>query len=566
MTIELHQTDNNQRIFDSFVQHVLDRSGVPLVDQPIEVLLESIEHGEASVDTALNLVVAAHVVHLFLEVCTPIEEPEWTDALKALKPRVKNGLRLCRSLLAENRPDSVQTEGSLRSHNNEWHGWIAFEYGLEPWDELQGYQFSVSPVSEPYSFFSDVLLYIFKLGESSGKSETGSLVKHVSSSFGERLPSWHFFMARDALRALETHERLDWDVWCVAVDFCSEMLHRTEWLGVTYPDDEHGIDTSEIRLPPISAEYWAWEFGRVAAMSSMVDRSIFEDEYEADFFQDWGNGLTALSLLSGVKEDSDVLIRLCWIGALSTWRSAPEPVEWWHFGVSDDVYPSSLQPTDHLFWLMRLGAVDGALKLDLNGSDSPAPSSEPPRTDMLMLGSDIQLGRTMLKVIEDAEQERERRIENELAERLGKVWDKLPPDAQDHLRHAELHLKSRKPRDASLDYANAVETVLLEWLTPPADQREWPQSLGEWVSRLREMSSKNRQRGRQDSYLRQLFDPQYASKLAEALDIFREARLPRAHGLPRPPRAQKARETVLGREQSSGVFELILRFAKRWQG
>lgn len=218
MTIELHQTDNNQRIFDAFVQHVLDRSGIPLVDQPIEVLLESIERGEASVDTALNLVVAAHVAHLFLEVCTPIEEPEWTDALKALKPRVENGLRLCRSLLAENRPDSVQTEGSLRSHNNEWHGWIAFEYGLEPWDELQGYQFSVSPVSEPYSFFSDVLLYIFKLGESSGKSETGSLVKHVSSSFGERLPYWHFFMARDALRALETHERLDWDVWCVAVD------------------------------------------------------------------------------------------------------------------------------------------------------------------------------------------------------------------------------------------------------------------------------------------------------------------------------------------------------------
>lgn len=344
------------------------------------------------------------------------------------------------------------------------------------------------------------------------------------------------------------------------------MLHRTEWLGVTYPDDEHGIDTSEIRLPPILAEYWAWEFGRVAAMWSMVDKSIFEDEYEADFFQDWDNGLTALSLLSGVKEDSDVLIRICWIGALSTWRSAPEPVEWWHFGVSDDVYPSSLQPTDHLFWLMRLGAVDGALKLDLNGSDSPAPSSEPPRTDMLMLGSDIQLGRTMLKVIEDAEQERERCIENELAERLGEVWDKLPPDSLYHLRSAELNLQKRRPPDASLDYAIAVETALSEWLKPPNGQYNWPKGLGDWLDLLKGMAGDKRQRYGADRDLRRRFNPQYASKLAEALDIFREARLPRAHGLPRPPRAQKARETVLGGEQRQGVFELILRFAKRWQG
>ena len=566
MTIELHQTDNNQRIFDAFVQHVLDRSGIPLVDQPIEVLLEAIERGEASVNTALNLIVIAHVTHLFLEVCIPTEEPEWIDELRSLRPRMKSGLHLCRSLLAQSHPDLVQNEVASDQYWNGWSIWVPAEYGLEIWNEVNAGSFLAPMASEPYSFFNDFLLFKNKLDESSGKAETGILVKHISSSFGERLPCWHFFMARDALCALETHERLEWDVWCAAVDFCSEMLHRTEWLGVTYPDDEHGIDTSEIRLPPISAEYWAWEFGRVAAMWSKVDRSIFEDEYEADFFHDWDNGLAALSLSSGVKADRDDLIRTCWIGALSTWRSAPEPVEWWHFGVSDDVYPSSLQPTDHLFWLMRLGAVDGALKLELNGSDSPAPSSEPSGAEMLTLGSETQLGRTMLKLMEDAEQDRERRVEKELADRLGKVWDKLPSDTQDHLRYAELHLKSRKPRDASLDYANAVETVLLEWLTPPADQREWPQTLGEWVSRLRAMTGKGRRRDELDSYLRQRFDPQYASKLAEALDVFRKARLPRAHGLPGPPRAQKARETVFGGEQRQGVFELILRFAKRWQG
>ena len=564
MTIELHQTDKNQRIFDAFVQHVLDRSGIPLVDQPIEVLLESIERGEASVDTALNLVVAAHVAYLFLEVCTPIEEPEWTDALKALKPRVENSLRLCPSLLAQNHPDLRQDEVAIDQFWKGWSIWVPAEYGLEIWNEVSAGSFLAPTASEPYSFFNDFLLFKNKLDESSGKAETGSLVKHISSSFGERLPSWHFFMARDALRALETHERLDWDAWCVAVDFCSEMLHRTEWLGVTYPDDEHGIDTSEIRLPPISAEYWAWEFGRVAAMWSIVDKSIFEDEYEADFFQDWDNGLTALSLLSGVKEDSDVLIRICWIGALSTWRSAPEPVEWWHFGVSDDIYPSSLQPTDHLFWLMRLGAVDGALKLELRNSDSSAAAAEP--SGAFMISDRDTLEHIVRVAVEKRDREQERRIESGLAKRLGEVWDKLPQDSRDHLCDAELYMEKRERPNASLSYANAVEVTLSEWLKPPKGQYNWPKDLGDWLNLLKGMAGDKRQRGRQDSYLRQLFDPRYASKLAEALDVFRKARLPRAHGLPQPPRAQKARETVLGREQSPGVFELILRFAKRWQG
>ena len=108
MAHNLHGIETNQQIFDSCVRSMLDHCGVPLIDQPIQGLLESIAHGEGSVDTALNLAVVAHIAHLFLDVLVPIEEPQWTDALRSMRPKIENGLELCRDLLDRNLPDPTQ--------------------------------------------------------------------------------------------------------------------------------------------------------------------------------------------------------------------------------------------------------------------------------------------------------------------------------------------------------------------------------------------------------------------------------------------------------------------------
>ena len=138
MALDVHKTDSNQHIFDSFVRTVLDSYGVPLINQPIEGLLESIEHGEGSVDTALNLIVVAHVAHLFLEVCVPDEEPEWAEALRGLTPRIENALALCRDLLAKNLPDQEQSKGDIGVYDNHWHVVVPFEYGMDTWEEFEG--------------------------------------------------------------------------------------------------------------------------------------------------------------------------------------------------------------------------------------------------------------------------------------------------------------------------------------------------------------------------------------------------------------------------------------------
>ena len=64
--------------------------------------------------------------------------------------------------------------------------------------------------------------------------------------------------------------------------------------------------------------------------------------------------------------------------------------------------------------------------------------------------------------------------------------------------------------------------------------------------------------------LKRRFDVRFAKDLAEAFDVFQVGRLPRAHGLKRTPFARKARQVALGVERTS-VFELLLRFAKRWR-
>ena len=110
-----------------------------------------------------------------------------------------------------------------------------------------------------------------------------------------------------------------------------------------------------------------------------------------------------------------------------------------------------------------------------------------------------------------------------------------------------------------------METALVEWLPNRRGQRDWPESIGEWEDCLRKMTRPKGKRHKLDHIFRQQFEPRFATKLAEGLDVFREGRLPGAHGKPLPPRALKAKETALGNAQRPSIFELILKFARRWR-
>ena len=562
-----YRAETNQQIFESCVRSLLDHCGVPQIDQPIEGLLESIQHGEGSVDTALNLVVVAHIAHLFLKVHVPIEEPEWTDALRCMSPRIKNGLQSCHDLLVRNLPKQT---GESTVICEEWtlYSLIPHEYGMQPWGELTGSRF-LKCAEYGTCFVSDLYLLWLKQQKPTGRIKLNSLIERVGErvdlieKFGEHATAWHRFVVADAIHDfLEEPNRLEWEEWCVLVDLCSELMQSAESATESLLEDVW-TPTSQIPLSPKSTEYWAWEFGRVAAMWPLVDKTTF-DSHESEYFYDWPNGLAALSLQLGASTSDDDLFDRCWTGAAVA--SGLKSESGWH-----SAYPGDQSPSDHLFWLMRLGFLHGSRRVESSELVLPARPVEPSESHALLLGSYGELGRAIEEAKAAAEQEREGRIHDELAERLGRVWDILPPDSQDHLFDAELNLKERNRRDASLDYATAVEIALSEWLSAPRDlsprdQSDWPEGIGKWVGCLQRMAGARNTRGGLDSFLRRRFDPGYASKLANALDVLREARLPRAHGERHPPFANKARHVVLGEDQRLGVFELILRFAKRWQG
>jgi hypothetical protein len=181
------------------------------------------------------------------------------------------------------------------------------------------------------------------------------------------------------------------------------------------------------------------------------------------------------------------------------------------------------------------------------------------------VGKDAGLGDALLHAIEAARQQREEQVAAELKEQLGVICERLPEDAFHHLFDAEQNMRRRKWRDASLDYANAVETALDDWLKMPNGAGPSATVLGDWTIILKKIARQSTSRSGHDRRIRQIYEPRYSKSLGEALDVIRQARVPRAHGVQRSPLAHKVQGIVLGLDQV-GVFELILRFARRWQG
>ena len=257
------------------------------------------------------------------------------------------------------------------------------------------------------------------------------------------------------------------------------------------------------------------------------------------------------------KEPFDAIVESCWHGVLFT--------SWKVCSASAYEEAANRLPTSHLFWLMRLGFLNGLSMVEERKAHEISHSPKSTESNMLMVGNPEELGKAIFAIQDDEEQHRVNQIEENPAECLGEIWDLLPEDSRDHLRDAEYSILHRRRKDASLDYANAVEVAISEWLAKPKHQRDWPQGLGDWMNRIRKMTLPKERRDGLDSVLRNHFDAKYAAQLSEALQIFQRGRLSRAHPEHRPPLTRKAQEKALGNEQNPSVFELLLKFAKRWR-
>ena len=559
MSLTLGQAETNRQIFDSFVISMLNDCGAQQVDQPAEDLLDSVENGQASIDAALNLIVIAHATWLFSEVCAPIDEPAWTNDLTVLRSRMASALPKCRDILGSGHLDySKPTDEPSSSWNHFWHVVVPLEYGMEPWEEFKGSRLLTSTKVAECPFLGDLRLMGPWPPDSPRRlSFERELVEYSDIT---TLTSWHYFAMSDRISDLmDKLETLEFDDWATAVDVCSLLMSRAAPLGEDLEiitEQPWSFTSSEIRASPTSAEHWAWQFGRVTALWPMGENvsAITPDEYFNTLMSDWANGLTALSLLCTAKEPLDALLAACWDGI--TFTSYKRIIE-------DAV---ELTPTNHLFWLMRLGFLDGIKRVEEHKKCASTHSPEVEASNMLMVGLPEELGKAIVTAQQEAERDHENQIENNIADRLGKIWDRIPPDSKQQLIEAELNIKRHKAVPASQNYANAVEGVLKEWLSDPGGRSDWPRGINGWEDCIRKMTRFNKgKRHKLDDILRKRFDPRYAAELAKALDVFREGRKPGAHGEPLPPFALKAKETALGSEHNPSVFELLLKFARRWR-
>ena len=556
MSSILGQCENNQQIFNSFVRSTLDDCEVEYIEQPIEALLERIESGEASVNVALNLIVAAHATFLLAFYCTPIEDSTWTNSLKALHSRMTSGLLKCRKILNASCFSSEPVEeGPGSSGGSFWNYAVPIECGIDPWEEFKGSWLLTPSKLKVDPFFRDISLW------SPLDDQTLSFERElVEYSDITTLTSWHYFAVSNRISSLmEKLESPEFEEWMTAVDVCSLLMWRAKPLGeedLSVIWEQPWSYGSEIKVAPTAAEHWAWQLGRVTALWSNRDNpdEITPTEY-FDWY--WPNGLTALSLMCTAKEPYDAILSSCWDGVIFTHGK--------HSSAGAYEEAADRLPTSHFFWLMRIGFLNGVKRIEERKHDVSTHLPEPEGSEVLLLGSSQELGKAIVAAQEDAEREWEAQIQGNLAERLGTVWEVLPEDSHYHLVEAERNLRARRHKDASLDYAIAVETVLAEWLRKPRGQHSWPDGLGDWMNNIRRMTLPRERRNGLDGVLRKHFDPRYASKVSEALEVFQKSRLPRAHAKHIPPFALKAKETALGNEQNPSVFELLLKFAKRWR-
>ena len=617
MTTDDHQNETNQAIFDDYVRHMLKGAGVEYIDEPIEHIIETIEHGDAGPETALHLIAIAHVKFMFDRVYVPYpDEISWAGKMERLQPRLQDALALCPILLSNYQPQWLEDIRKVVREETKDHPERPphHEFFLKPhrpldaieWAQLtqEGYAVDVDYVSRlrsgealPDDFFltslfppkREVIDKDWQIAQSITSSEDDTQSKDqrawmafckIWSEADEWDPSskWHrYFVSQLINNVLVSPSDTIWEDWACALDLCAWIMETSKFLdreSHELTDQETGDFGTSLNLPIHSAEHWAWEFGRVAALWPMLNQEMISNLW-VDLFWGWPNGLAALSLIAPHLDASSATGEYLWLGLLSTWGNHKRD----NFGRFWASEPRNHITDLSLHWLSQLGYLDGAKKLNNKEEKEEGPATElvpvePPEVSVLpqqensalLLGSPQQLAEAWNYLQETIDLRLHEETEKRIGERLGHLPLVLPRDAIDYLVRGEVAIsrnQSRRPDRIALDYTSAVEIALEEWLPAPKGRRDWPgNSIGDWADVLRKMSEPKGKRDPLDEVVRKQFDARQAKLLTEALDTIR-ARNRDAHGRQGPPRPQIVREYVLGTHSRPSIFELILRFAKR---
>ena len=624
MTTDDHQNETNQDIFDDYVRYMLQGTGVEYIDQPVEQIIQTIEHGEAGSETALNLVAIAYVTMIFAYCPTPFssmtldevmlaneneQAPRpWFIQLLSRVPKIGSVLGKCEDLLKDlpdhdGRPEYEATSRIICS--------ILPAFCSAP--SMKSLQAKRLFSPDKITIDSILLLASDKdkktdqqksaTGDAGSNTLTtgiGQLFSNLTLTIHPNLrtfPSWHLYYFGHGLDA-RFYARTDmayWE-WCSAVDFIADLMRQGAILDNTDLDHEWGFEN---KYPVWSAEHWAWQFGRVTSLFLLAKKDFDEQEgiEIIEELREWGdNGLAAFSIIAGGPQFADLQKTFdLWSGVYASMYNEigeeQQPVDSEHI-----LAPYNQTPKSRLYWIMRLGYLAGREDLKkepktsyiwkntgseveveeitqptISALTSKSEIAPPQHSSAVGLSADIveRVTETILQVQDSADYRREEEVRAKLSTHLGEIATLIHDDAMDAVVAAEcafLLSPIRRARHFSLDYAKAVECVLEDWLTPPREQKEWPGSdIGEWCDVLRKMSRPQKERRHSlDPVVRRYFDAGRAAYLAERLDVVRKLRVRDAHDNTRPPRPQVIREYVLGTDSSPSIFELILRFAKKW--
>ena len=365
--------------------------------------------------------------------------------------------------------------------------------------------------------------------------------------------------------------------WGALLEICLSLIRdlpsALSDIGPHSDSDMLGDLKDILNLSPDFSEYWAWQFGRLTTMwHDRLYGGELADEDMARFYSEYESYLTAFSIVD--SDDS------AFIGALVTWGNTYLAADF-RFDAGD-VAPGIVGHSS--YWIAKLGYRHERNSMNIGPVAPPAPpkvislpgviqgdlDQDNGTSDAYMRGEIEAVAREWHRIQRQSQLESEAEIVDRLLRQLTEpVWSELPDDSKYYLIEAESILHSRPTgiqHGASINYQRSVESALEDWLPAPHGRKDWPGArIGEWVDVLRKMREPEKhKRHRHDEIVRRQFDAEYASALASALDIVRDRRNREAHRDSRPPRPRQVRDSVLGKDNSPSIFELILRFAKNW--
>ncbi len=613
MATEQPREETNKDIFDDYVRQA---AGDEYIDKPAEVIFERLENGEESLALCINALAITQAAFMMTVVYAPYKEPEWKREVRGLRRRF--------SEVASQVLKGI--ESSIRDTAGQWVDKKAVGSDLEQRRVFQNFMkgvncyrlLTVSPqwlweFSELPSLSTDQIdeaflresviaqdidfalrradffqkqdgengsLYRF-YGEESAYYEPVFLALFAEDRGWPATTKWHRRYAASNIQShVETNRGWLQDFhWGALLDIClwevrelpsTELPHEPPSNAELRGDivDLFGLNSDD-------SEYWAWLFGCLS--SSWHDR--VESTGADHSYSSYEAYTPAFALMDGSFEPGDPLGPTL-LGMIATWKR--EATEFAFIHSERDLAPAFVSHVS--YWIAKLGYRYTRKPQNQDASPSRptlapvlSPSSKDVPSDLdIEPSANTPNMNDFLKRLDELEEQFYQsslpgaieQAEQRLQEQLHSIWNKLPQDIKRHLVRAHVALQDTlSTLDPTLEMGFAVEIALGEWLVAPS-RRQTPgrrdTRIGNWISYLTGNGAAARAANLEDSAWRGRYDWNSVDELIVSLRILRDNRNPAAHAPGVSPEPIAVAEIVLGDENSPNIFELILRFAKKW--